>query len=51
MRGCRVSQDTAITDHGSGDRATEAETTESKSRETGLSGSDSGEREEDPGSS
>ena len=48
MRGCRVSQNTAITDHSSGDHATEAETMESKSRESGLSGSDSGERE-DPG--
>lgn len=40
-RGCTVSQSTVIIDHGSGDHATDRETTKSKSRESGLLGSNS----------
>lgn len=38
-RGCTVSQSTVITDQSSGDHATDTETTKSKSRESGISGS------------
>lgn len=41
MRGCTVSQSIVITDQSGGDHATDARSTKSKSRESGLSGSNS----------